>query len=359
MLFLAAPLVLLVVAWRQVDLPAGAARLAATGPLVVVALLPLGALLALDALGWRLLFAPASRLRVSFGQALAARLAGEAVASLPSAGLAAEAASAWYLWRRTGVPIGESIGTLAARRVLLAPGHGAMLATGALLAAGLPDVPSPLVALLAAAALGLLLAAVVGSRLLARGAPFARVHLALRRAPWAWLRARAAAGVPGLRLADREAARTLVGSWRPRVASLACFALVFLTESIEAFVLLRLVGAEVSFAQVTAIEPLVSLLRALAFFAPLGLGVQELGYVALLHELAVPQAAAVAAAFVLFKRGREAASTALGWAVLLTVDAQAGPGTEEANEPRERQAAVHLRVAQPDDADAPDRARVA
>jgi len=140
------------------------------------------------------------------------------------------------------------------------------------------------------------------------------------------------------------------------VAAGACFALLFLAESAETFVLLRLLGAEMGFAQVMAVEPLVSLLRALAFFVPAGLGVQDLGYVALLRLVGVPRAAAVGAGFVLLKRMKELVWTTVGWSVLLRAEARE-PAREATGEREEAADPVHLRVDEPDHADAPDRAR--
>lgn len=138
---LGVPLALLAVAARQADPRAGLRLLAEAFPLCLLALLPCGAMLAADSIGWRLLFAPGARARVPLAAAFASRIAGEAVAqTLPSAGLAGEAASAWLLSKRTGVPLGEAIGSLAARRVLPAPGHAAMLAAAAFLAAARPEL---------------------------------------------------------------------------------------------------------------------------------------------------------------------------------------------------------------------------
>jgi uncharacterized membrane protein YbhN (UPF0104 family) len=353
---LALPLALFALALGQGDVGASARRIAAAAPWLWLAPLPALVMLSIDAVGWRLLLEPSLRRRASFPRVLAARTAGETVGqSVPSAGLLGEAASAWYLARRTRVPLGEAIGSLAARRVLLAPGHAALLALAALLGAASGSVPLALVALLAAAALSLFLLAALGSRLLGHAAPFARARLVLLRLPWAGLRAWAAAGAPGLRAAESSASRPFRDGGRPPLAAAACFALVFVVEALETLVLLRLVGADPSPAQLLAVEPLVALLRALAFFAPLGLGVQDLGYVALLHQVGLPDAAAVGAAFVLLKRSKEAAWMLLGWILLLRAQASA------ATEPRGEAAAgaVHLRVAQPDDPDARGRARVA
>jgi len=365
----ALPLGLLAAALARVDLAAGARRLAAAGPLAALALLPFALMLTADALGWRRLLAPARRGRVGLPRLFVARLCGEAVSqTLPSAGLAGEAASAWYLSRHADVTLGESIGSLAARRVRIAQGHGAVLLLAAAVGLGAPAVPHRLAALCALAALLLLGAAGLGSLLLLRGAPFARVREGLRQLPWEGARAWAGARLASLGVAQREASRSFVEPWRTRAAASFCYALVFLIEALETWALLRLVGAEVGFAQVLAVEPLVSLLRALAFFAPAGLGVQDLGYVALLQAVGVPQLAAVGAGFVLLKRTRELVWTGLGWSVLVAVEASApsrdvGPGARPEEEAQSEAGAaedpVRLRVAQPDHADAPDRARVA
>jgi hypothetical protein len=109
--------------------------------------------------------------------------------------------------------------------------------------------------------------------------------------------------------------------------------------------------------QAVAVEPLVSLLRALAFFAPAGLGVQDLGYVALLRIVGVPGAAAVGAALVVLKRLKELAWAGGGWTVLFAAHGRAagevGREREEAPDP------VRLRLDQPDHADAPGRTRAA
>jgi uncharacterized membrane protein YbhN (UPF0104 family) len=328
---LGVPLVFLAIVGRHVNLEEGLRMLAQSGPLTVLALLPYGVMLAIDSLAWRLLLAPATRARVGLASSFAARTAGEAVGqSLPSAGIAGEAAAAWLLRLRAGTPLGEVIGTLAARRFLLALGHGLILAAAAVvIASSTPTVPTELPWLLALSAAAMLVVAAVGPGLLRRTSPFARLHLALRRVPWAALQV-----------------------W-----------LEYLTESVETFLLLVLLGAEVSPVAVLAVEPLLSLLRAAVFFVPAGLGVQDLGYVAFLHACGVPEAATLGAAFVVLKRLKELVWVATGWTILLAAGGRdavpAGRHEEKTDEPRATTHPVHLRVAQPDDPDASDRARAA
>lgn len=354
LLALGVPLAFLAVAGRQADLRAGRRMLAEAFPGCLLALAPFGVSLAVDAAAWRLLFARATRARIPLPAAFASRMAGEAVAqTVPSAGLAGEAASAWLLSKRTGVPLGEAIGGLAVRRVLVAPGHAAMLAVAALLACAQRDIASGLAGTLAAAALALTLASAAGARLLVRGQPFGRLDRALRRTGWVGLRAGAGAAAVRLADADRETGRLLAGSWRLRSASALLFALVFVVESLETFLLLRLLGVPATLVQAVAVEPLASLLRGLAFFTPAGLGVQDLGYVTLLPLVGVPGAPAAGAAFVLLKRVKELVWTSAGWSLLLAADGLSGqPATGCRTERGNVPGPLHLRHAQPDDANA-------
>jgi uncharacterized protein (TIRG00374 family) len=88
-------------------------------------------------------------------------------------------------------------------------------------------------------------------------------------------------------------------------------------EAGETWVLLRLLGVELSFAAVLAFEPVVSFARSAAFFIPAGLGVQDAGYMAFLKQAGIPDAVNRAAAFVLLKRFKEIIWIAVGWILLL------------------------------------------
>jgi uncharacterized membrane protein YbhN (UPF0104 family) len=98
-------------------------------------------------------------------------------------------------------------------------------------------------------------------------------------------------------------------------------------EAGETWVLLRLLGIDLSFAMVLAFEPVVSFARSAAFFIPAGLGVQDAGYMAFLRQAGIPDAVNRAAAFVLLKRFKELVWIAVGWILLLATRARTGlPG---------------------------------
>jgi uncharacterized membrane protein YbhN (UPF0104 family) len=86
---------------------------------------------------------------------------------------------------------------------------------------------------------------------------------------------------------------------------LLCFA-SWLFEAVESYLMLRLLGVELSFAAVLAIEAVVSFARHVLIVVPAGVGVQDVGYVALLAALGVHDAVTLGAAFAVLKRSKEA-----------------------------------------------------
>jgi hypothetical protein len=98
----------------------------------------------------------------------------------------------------------------------------------------------------------------------------------------------------------------------------------WLLESLETLVILRVLGAPLSpflggYAEVIAFEAGLALVRHTAFFAPAGLGVQDLGYIAFFHALGMPEASTLGAAFVVLKRAKEIVWIVIGYLLLLTV----------------------------------------
>ncbi len=94
----------------------------------------------------------------------------------------------------------------------------------------------------------------------------------------------------------------------PRSTQLACFlpfALEWLMEGVETFVILRCLHAAVGVGDALVVDGVGSLLRTLVFFVPAGLGFQDGVQVALLGMLGVGDAPATGAAFIFIKRTKE------------------------------------------------------
>ena len=98
--------------------------------------------------------------------------------------------------------------------------------------------------------------------------------------------------------------------------------------------LLQLLGVHLPLATVFAFEASVSLLRSIGCFAPGGLGLQDLGYVAALGTLGVADAMTAGAAFVLLKRAKELVWALVGYGSLLSSDGRARSGSESARSRR-------------------------
>jgi uncharacterized membrane protein YbhN (UPF0104 family) len=292
--------------------------LGATGPLVFLAILPFALAQALDTAAWRALFG-----RLGHAPPLLRlypiRVAVEAMTlSLPAGVVVAEGVAPRLLDRSFGIPPGVALAAAGARRWLTMRAHAIYVALGAVAgfmvlhertnAAALLRV-GPVVVL--ASALLPLGASVALSTTLGGGPRVAKLYALLARVPVSalkkWLAARRSAFV-----ATDESFAKLARA-RPPILPTALLVVAWVCESVEAFALLRLLGAPLSFADVLSFEAGLSVLRSAWFFAPAGLGAQDLGYLAALHAFGVPDASAVGAAFLVLKRGREILWIALGY----------------------------------------------
>src|SRR5262245_26927435 len=323
------------VAWAlvRVDLQAVRRLLLSLGPAAVLILLPYPIAMALDTLALQRLL-PQYTARPSFSRLLLCRLAAEAVAALvPSGGLAGEAVAVRLL-TEWGVPLGRAAVSLVARRAVALLTHGLVLASAALLwipSADPEGGPMPPFGFRASAlppALGTAAAVMTVAAVL--------LHLVARRAAF--------------RLSPSRSITT--GSWRALGGAIPLWTLVWLTEAFETFLILALLGAGLVYSQVLVCESAASLVRGIAFFLPSGVGLQDWAYVGLLQAAGARDALACATAFVLLKRAKELVWIVVGYALLWRTG---GTGDEQSAQADP----LHLRIAEPDDADAPGRARAA
>jgi hypothetical protein len=332
-----------VLAWvfRDVELARLAERLAGLGPAVLLVPLPYMGTLCCDALGWRLAFVPALPLR-TVPLLFTTRIAADAVANtLPSAGVSGDAVSGWVLTARRSLPLSRIVASLAVRRVWLVLAHGLLIALGGAvvgmlratgdLPIGFPSLEWPLFLLGGA----VLLIGRSGRRALQGMALGARTCRGLERLPWLplhrWLRrhGRALAG------ADRGIERVLGDETKGDPARAGFFLATIAFEAVETWMMLRLLGVELSLLEVASFDASVSCVRALAFFVPAGLGIQDVGYLYFLRAFDTPEALATAAALIVLKRASQVVWILLGYSILPLVTAPRG-----ARAPRTRRAGV-------------------
>jgi uncharacterized membrane protein YbhN (UPF0104 family) len=79
----------------------------------------------------------------------------------------------------------------------------------------------------------------------------------------------------------------------------------WLTELFETILILDLLGAAIPITGAMLFEPVISLVRSIAFIFPGGLGIMDAGYMSALQMYGIPNAAVIAAAFIVVKRSKE------------------------------------------------------
>ncbi|CAN5924263.1 lysylphosphatidylglycerol synthase transmembrane domain-containing protein [soil metagenome] len=297
-------------------------RIRAIGPLAVVVMLPFPVAIAMDAWAWRVLLAGLDR-KVPFLTLFKVRLASEALTnSVPVGALVADAIQPILVARRSEVPFEDVFAASTAKRWTVVRMHGTYVAIACAFGRDVLDRASPallgsgwLLNVCFACAATLVLVSVGIEALAARGQVAGRVSAVLGNARFArakeWIEIRrhrfAHADVQLARL-SKNTAVGLSAAWR--MLSLWCL------EGLETYVIFRLLGAPLGFVEVMALDAALSVVRSSAMFAPGGIGVQDVGYLAMLEAMGVPGAASLGPAFLVIKRAKETIWIAIGFAVL-------------------------------------------
>jgi hypothetical protein len=267
------------------------ALLVARGPIVALALLPFLAAMAIDTAGWRVVLARLGR-RIRYRPLLRIRLATEgAMLSLPGGSVAAEALKPILLNRLHGVPIPDGAASVVIKKALVILTNGVYLALGVVVGGPFIRAGAP------AAAPMLTIAGITGSVVCV--AIGVGAVLALRGGPW-WRRR-----FPRLAPTADLAAGFFTRNQDAAVLCFFLFLLVWLVEALETFVIARLLGLPLTLGGALGFESLIALGRAVGFFLPAGLGVQDLGHLLLARAIGGTDADTAGAALIFTKRSKE------------------------------------------------------
>jgi uncharacterized membrane protein YbhN (UPF0104 family) len=327
---LAAASLCLVWAFHDVDFRLVWAVVLQLGPAVAWVLVPYGIASVFDGLGLRRLLSALGR-AVGFVRLLSIRLSADALTvSAPGGVVLAEGVRIMILQNRCDVPVTEGVGALAARKCLIVRGQGLFLALSTVIGwgylsqrstdvLGVPGLPM----FLGGMAVVMIIASLIMGRALSGGGTAARLGMLLERVPIRALRTWLERRRTAFSQTDSHLGRTM-SRGTGRQATILYF-LMWLAEASETFLLLHLLGFNVSLPEALALEAVISVARALAFFVPAGLGVQDAGYVAFLRGDGGGSALELAAAFALIKRARELFWVGVGFALLLHVRKQRLP----------------------------------
>ncbi len=297
------------------DLTRVAAQVRSAGGWVFVGVVPYALAVLADAVAWQTLLAGASQ--PALATLVRVRMRCDAFGvTLPGGTLVAESMAPG--WLRAAMPIEAGVAAVAGRKCFVGLAESLYLFASfglgfSLLRARAPMLPWVVLGLAAG-----MLALFGGSALLlASGSVTERVQRWLAAVPIARVRNWLASNARSFRSTDARLASLFHGDRRRLVAACFLFLVAWSIESLETWVLLRLVGVGLPLASVFAFEASVSLLRSFAWFMPGGLGLQDLGYVAALGALGVPEAATAGAAFLVLKRAKELVWAAVGYATLV------------------------------------------
>jgi uncharacterized membrane protein YbhN (UPF0104 family) len=293
------------------------------GASLLLVLVPMGLSLTAESLGWAWAFR-------RFGHAVPlvglwrARVTSEALAlTLPAGMLFCESTKPFLLRKHCGLALEASVAGMAVRKYLLLTSQSVYIGGFALL--GAPYLRSASTALLGGPGLDLVLyavtAVVLGTAIasgvsLRDGRIAERLRAALIRLPIPALRRWLEHGRERFSAMDGELRRFFSGSLLSCSAPALLFIVGWVIEAFETYLILRILGVDLPFAAVAALEVSLSFLRHVTFLLPAGLGVQDLGYVAFLRALGAHDPLIVGAAFVLLKRAKECMWALFGFAML-------------------------------------------
>jgi uncharacterized membrane protein YbhN (UPF0104 family) len=286
------------------------------GGWVVLALVPHVFAVAFDVTAWRVLIGEIAKPPIA--ALVRVRLRCDAFgATLPGGPLIAESMAPMWLSRWMSVDTG--VATVAGRKCFVGFAEGlyllASFAVGfSILGARAEALPWVVLGL----GLGMMVLFGGTSLALASGSIAARIHALLASLPIPPLRAWIDDRARSFRSTDERFGALFRSSPRRLVAACLLFVGCWSVEAVETWILLQLLGAHLPLGTVFAFEASVSLLRSIGCFAPGGLGVQDLGYVAAFGAVGVPDVVNVGAAFVVLKRTKEVVWSLIGYSTFFS-----------------------------------------
>lgn len=275
-------------------------------PLIV---LPYGLVLLLDVFGWRQCMTTPRYL--SLRTLLAIRVSTDALMNTIPAGVAiAEPMRIVMLNRRLRLPVSDATSATLLSKMNIAIAQMLFVLMGLLLVLLHANQHQGVAALLDSAGgwatvlpVTLLVLAVLS--LPYTGPRFTQLLRVVRRLPVPPLRRQLSRAEKALADIDGYIGDFARSNRARFMTSLLLFLWGWLLMAAETWLLLHLLGAEISVSQAIVFEGLASIVKVIFFFIPSAIGAQDLSFVAMLFAFGVPDAATVAVAFMLLRRGKE------------------------------------------------------
>ncbi len=316
-------ILLIVYLFSQVDLQGAIGRISKIGISSLLILLPYLALHLIETFTWIQLF-PESTPAIPFFKLLKIQVISETVSMTLPAGVAVgEPLRPFLCYRFLKIPLPAAVASVAIRKLMLGVAQGLYTFIAAL--AGFSLLQKASVQMLGFEGLGYIMLT-TGTliflfflfllMLLLNGKAAHNLHGILMRIPFKRIKVWLIAKESGFQDTDQEL-KSYNGPFTFRLFMVMIYYLLaWFTLAIESYIILTLLGVHISFLQILAIDSAITILRALFFFIPSGLGVQDLGYLAFFQALGIHDFLALGGAFVLLRRFKEVLWYAAGYGVM-------------------------------------------
>ncbi|WP_045118386.1 lysylphosphatidylglycerol synthase domain-containing protein [Haliangium ochraceum] len=323
------------------------------GPIAPIILVPYFVAVTVDTTGWRRIFLEMGH-RLRLRRLLGVRFATEAVLmSAPGGSVLSDTIKPFVLKATDRVPISATLTSVALRKWSIMAAEVVYLSIGCVIGFSLYRAASEPVLgqatgfewIVVAATALLALGVVASFAMLSGGTLTERVYTKLMRVLPAFLSDRLRSTHDGARALDAYMRRVFTERRRGLAVSVALYVGHWFIEATETWLIANLLGVPLDFTHAVAIESACSFLRAIAFFVPAGLGVQDLGYATLFAVAGVPAPVEFSLAFTLVKRSKELVWVVIGYLVLLSLPIKRRPVMEAAAAPGESALAADARGA--------------
>ncbi|MBN1928768.1 MAG: flippase-like domain-containing protein [Chlorobiaceae bacterium] len=320
---LAVGVALIAYLFSQVDLAGSFRLIGSIGISSLWILVPYLCLHLLETVAWQRLF-PKDAGPVPFGGLFKIQLVSETVSMTLPAGVAVgEPLRPWLCRKFLGIPLPDGFASITIRKILLGVSQGIYVLLGAIAGFGMLQAVSHEVLgfgglgfIMVAGSVAITIAFTLLLMMMTNGRAASGLHGVMMKIPFEkarlWLLDREA----GFAETDRKLQRFKSGGMSTLLPVLVLYAGAWMTLAVESYLILNFLGLKVTFLQVLAFDTALTILRAIFFFIPSGLGIQDLGYLAFFQALGLPDYLAFGGAFVMLRRLKEVVWYAIGYGVM-------------------------------------------
>jgi uncharacterized protein (TIRG00374 family) len=318
-----AGLALIAYLFSKVDLAGSMKLIGSLGPSVLLILLPYLGLHLLETAAWQRLFPKESRPAPFFGLFKIQLVAETVSMTLPAGVAVGEPLRPWLCRKFLGIPLPDGFATVAVRKLLLGATQGIYTLLGALAGFGMLQAVSKQVVdfeglgvIMIVVSFIMMLVFTLFLFLMTNGNAIRKLHRLLMKIPFEKVRNWLFKQEEGFAETDQKLQRVKSGGIKSLVPVMVIYVAAWMMLALETYLILHILGLKVTFFQVLAFDTALTILRAIFFFIPSGLGIQDLGYLAFFHALGIPDYLAYGGAFVMLRRLKEVIWYSIGYGVM-------------------------------------------